>query len=50
MKDETAADIKGDRYYSSPVVKDALIYAVNQKAEFSVIDVQTGKLVCRIGQ
>jgi len=36
---------KKDRYYASPVLHEGLIYAINQKAEFSVIDAATGVLV-----
>ena len=41
----TANDIKGDRYYASPVLLDGLIYAVNQRSHFTVIDAETGKPV-----
>ncbi len=37
---------KDDRYYASPVVKDGLIYAVNQRGDWSVIDAANGQLVC----
>lgn len=36
---------KKDRYYSTPVLHDGLLYAVNQKADFSVIDAATGEVV-----
>jgi outer membrane protein assembly factor BamB len=36
---------KNDRYYSSPVLLDGLLYAVNQKGDFSVIDAATGAVV-----
>jgi outer membrane protein assembly factor BamB len=41
----TADEIQGDRYYGSPVLLDGLIYAVNQKSHFTVIDAATGKSV-----
>jgi outer membrane protein assembly factor BamB len=36
---------KDDRYYASPLFYDGLIYAINQKGEFSVIDANTGEVV-----
>ncbi|MEI8062884.1 MAG: PQQ-binding-like beta-propeller repeat protein [Verrucomicrobiota bacterium] len=36
---------KKERYYSSPVMHKGLLYAINQKAEFSVIDAATGTVV-----
>ncbi len=36
---------KNDRYYASPVLVDGLIYAINQKGHFSVIDAADGKVV-----
>ncbi len=41
----TANEIKGDRYYGSPVLLDGLIYAINQKSQFTAIDAATGKPV-----
>jgi len=41
----TAAKIQGDRYYASPVCRDGLIYAINQRGHLSVIDTKTGELV-----
>jgi len=34
-----------DRYYSSPVLHDGLLYAVHQKGMFSVVDAKTGAAV-----
>jgi outer membrane protein assembly factor BamB len=36
---------KRDRYYSSPVLLDGLLYAINQSRTFSVIDAATGAVV-----
>ncbi len=35
---------KNDRYYSSPVVFDGFVYAINQKGDFSMIDAKTGQV------
>jgi len=40
-----ADKIQGDRYYASPVCRDGLIYGINQRGHFSVIDPETGELV-----
>ena len=42
--------IKEDRYYSSPVIHNGLIYAVNQKGHLSILDAPTGKVVNGGGQ
>jgi len=34
-----------ERYYASPLLHDGLIYAINQKAVFSVIDAKTGEVI-----
>ena len=36
---------KKDRYYASPVLHDGLIYTIDQKTHFSVIDAKDGKVV-----
>ena len=36
---------ENDRYYASPVCHDGLIYAINQKQAWSVIDEATGKVL-----
>jgi outer membrane protein assembly factor BamB len=36
---------KKERYYSSPLLHDGLIYAINQKSILSVIDAMTGAVV-----
>jgi hypothetical protein len=36
---------KKDRYYASPVLHEGLLYAINQKTHFSVIDAKDGKVV-----
>lgn len=38
-------DIARERYYSSPLILDGLIYAVMQRGEFTVLDASTGKVV-----
>ena len=36
---------KNDRYYASPVLHEGLLYAIDQKTHFSVIDAKNGKVV-----
>jgi len=36
---------KKDRYYGTPLLHDGLLYAITQKAQFSVIDAKTGEVV-----
>lgn len=37
--------IKRDRYYSSPIVHDGLLYNVTQRGQMTVLDITTGKVV-----
>ena len=37
--------LKKDRYYASPVIHDGLLYTLNRKGHFSVVDVAKGELV-----
>lgn len=41
----TAAKIKGDRYYGTPLVHDGLVYAINRAKNLSVVDQKTGALI-----
>lgn len=38
-----ASNIPNDRYYSSPVIQDGRLYAINQRGAFSILDSMTGK-------
>jgi outer membrane protein assembly factor BamB len=39
------AELPADRYFASPVWHDGLLYALNNKGEFSVMDAATGEIV-----